>query len=344
MQRVLLAMFLVFLPFVARGADTVTQDSIFWPTSGVGDGTATGYTSDQWKWAMRMMWLNDPATQGVSLGFLNGLEVTNPAGVILRVASGGAIVYGLPYRNTANIDFVLTIPIIDTTGWRVVLRADWEAQTVRPVLLQTADGVTAIPAITQTAGVIWDLPLAQGFITVAPAVSLADDRAFFEPGIVIDNEHITNRTRRLFVSPSTGRNQTDATDIIRNARGGLIFPDLKLSRTAGGFAVPTDYVSDMVVTAVVGGQGNGFAYVQNYAQWQECGETTGVNNETFAFAQQLVAIMEVACIATMTLPDADLDTGDFVDLEFSRDGLDALDTVGNIVQFLGWYIDYTADS
>ncbi len=322
----------------------MTQTSMFWPTAGIGDGSATGYSADAWHALWRMFWTNDPMTQGVALGFLNDLEVTNPAGVTLRVASGGALVYGLPYRNTASIDLWLTTPVINTTGWRLVLRASWEAQTVRVVLLQSADGVIAIPGLTQTVGVTFDLPLAQGFISVVPAVTIGDNRAYFEPGIEIDNGHLSNRTRRISVAPQVAQNQTDGTFIHRQARGGIFFPDLKLVRTTSWFAVPVNYVSDLVITAVVGGQAAAFIYAQHYAQWDRCGGTTGIDNITIAFAQYLTAILEVACIAPIAIPDTDLDVGDFVDLEFVRDGLDALDTSGASLQFLGWYIDYTADS
>ena len=344
MQRVLLALFLVFIPLAAgAGGDSVSQSSLFWPTSGVGDGSATGYSSDQWQWLSRLLWLNDPTTQGVSKGFLNELAVSNPAGVTLRTASGGAIVYGFPYRNTANIDLWLTTPIIDTTGWRLVLRASWETQTVRIVLLQSVDGFIGIPALTQTAGVTWDLPLAQGFISVVPAVTIGDNRAFFEPGIEIDNGHLSSRTRRISVAPDVARNQTDGTNVFRETRGGISFPDLKRLRTAGWFAVPADYVGDLVITAVVSSTSAGVIYAQHYAQWQECGGTTGLDHITIAFAQYPVAILEVRCIAPIAIPDTDLDTGDLVDLEFVRDAADVLDTTGASLQFHGWYIDYTAD-
>lgn len=321
----------------------MTQTSMFWPTSGVGDGVPTGYDADHWQWLWRMLWTNDPTTQGVSKGYLGELEVTNPAGVTLHIASGGALVYGFPYRNTSAVDLWLTTPIINTTGWRLVLRADWETQKVRLVLLQSADGFIGIPALTQTVGVRWDLPIAEGFVSVVPAVTIGDDRIFFEPGIEIDAGHISSRTRRISVAPQVAHNQTDATYIFRQARGGIFFPNSKLVRTTAGFAVPVDYVSDMVITAVVGGQDAALIYAQHYAQWQECGGTTGGDNITIAYAQYPTAIMEVACIAPIAIPDTDLDVGDFVDLEFVRDGLDAFDTSAASLQFLGWYIDYTAD-
>lgn len=338
MHRVLLAIFLVFLPLVAgAGGDSVSQESIFWPTSGIGDGTATGYTSDQWKWAMRMMWLNDPTTQGVAVGFLNDLEVTNPGGRTLRVASGGAIVYGSPYRNTQDVDFTLTLPVIATTGWRLILRSDWEAQTVRLVLLESADGVAAIPGVTQTAGVTWDITLTTGTITVVPVVAITDARAFF-----LDNGRLATRTRRLFITTSTAYDQTNTTQLFKRALDGIYFPDLAIVSAYGWFTVPDDYVAGtpMIVTAVVVPGALGDIRAEHYAEFAACGEPV-FTHQVNVIATTNISISLNSCINALTL--AGVATGDLVSLRFIRDSVNVLDTIGTTVGFMGWYVDYTAD-
>jgi len=344
MHRVLLAIFLVFLPLVAGGGgDSVSQESIFWPTDGVGDGTATGYTSDQWKWAMRMMWTVDPTTEGVALGFLNDLGVTNPGGVTLRVASGGGVVYGLPYRNTANVDFTLTTPVINTTGWRLVLRADWAAQTVRLVLLESADGVLAAPGVTQTAGVTWEITLATGTITVVPAVAVTDARAYLEPGIQLGPGRIANRTRRIFVSADTGYNLTDGTDIFQTVSPtGLPFPDDKVCHATSFVAVPKDYVpgTDIIITSVVESAASGnlnSALAVSYGLCAGVLSVTATGNVVDA-----VILNRFYCVNAYTFTNALPDQ--LLVVEFARIANVAADTINDSVQFVGWYLDYTADS
>jgi hypothetical protein len=59
----------------------------------------------------------------------------------------------------------------------VVLRKLWAAQTVRIVILTGVEG-GGVPALTQTEGVQWEIPLAQVSITVVPAITITDEREF----------------------------------------------------------------------------------------------------------------------------------------------------------------------
>jgi len=60
---------------------------------------------------------------------------------------------------------------------RVVLRADWTARTVEAALLQGVEGGGA-PSLTQTAGVTWEIPLAQLTVTTGGAITVTDQRAY----------------------------------------------------------------------------------------------------------------------------------------------------------------------
>lgn len=344
MQRVLLALFLVFLPILARGG-TVTQDSIFWPTSDIGDGLATGYTSDQWQWAMRMMWLNDPTTQGVSQGYLNELELTNPAGTVVRVATGGAIVYGFPFRSTTDVDLTLFTPVIGTTGYRVVLRADWATQTVRIVLLQSADGVAAAPAATQTAGVTWEISLGGGTITVAPVVAIQDVRTWLDPGIEIDNTKLADRDRSLFVQPVEC--VVSAAHVVRTSRYGWSLADAVDTECFGAFRVPEDYggTNVMVIRPVFvpNGAGGGLIVsLTNNAEFSATGEAPNTHAVTSGVVLTPIGAVEVITIAPITLnPTVLLD--DWITLRLFRDGNGAGDTYTDTLFFMGWWVDYTAD-
>lgn len=151
---------------------------MLWTTSGTGDGAAGGYTMNEWRYMLRSLFLRNMATMGVAYGYGNALEVTNPSGRDLQVNTGAAIVAGFPYWNTSAVTKTLTLPVIGTTGWRMVLRADWAAQTVRITLKESADGVPTIPSLTQTDGATYEIGLAYGTITTGGVVSLTDERTF----------------------------------------------------------------------------------------------------------------------------------------------------------------------
>ena len=131
----------------------------------------------------RMLWLYDMTADGVVPGYLNQLAITDVGDRNLQIDSGGAIVAGFPYFNVGAGNLTLTHPTVDITGWRIVLRADWAAQTVRLALLQSADGVAAIPALTQTDGTTYEISFAYGTITTGDVVAITDDRDFLEPNI-----------------------------------------------------------------------------------------------------------------------------------------------------------------
>jgi len=159
----------------------LAESSIGFNTDGVGDGTVTGYTSVQWRNFIKAMLIddNDLDEYGVFYGQANALAVTNTADNHMSVDTGMACVHGLLYFNTAAVALDLTTPVVDTTGWRIVLRASWAAiQTVRATVIMSADGTAAIPALTQVDGTTWDLPLAEGTITTLNVVALTDDRKY----------------------------------------------------------------------------------------------------------------------------------------------------------------------
>ncbi len=180
----------------------LTESSILWTTSGTGDGTATGYTQAQvLKW-MRMLFLYDMTADGVVPGYLNALAVSDAGSRNLQVNTGGAIVAGFPYFNDGAGNLTLTHPVVGTTGWRLVLRASWAAQTVRLVLLQNTDGVPAAPALTQVDGTTYEISLAYGTITTGDVVAITDDRDFLQPRLELRLEHFV---AGLFTADATGR-------------------------------------------------------------------------------------------------------------------------------------------
>jgi hypothetical protein len=146
------------------------EESILWTTNGVGDGAAD-ITRAQWIDFFTMLFLRDNTTQGVAAGYLNALAVSSTGNNNARVASGGAVVRGFLYRSTANVDHTVATPIADT-GFRVVLRADWDLQTVRSDVVMNTTGVTTPPALSQVELDEWEISLATGTITSGGVVAV----------------------------------------------------------------------------------------------------------------------------------------------------------------------------
>jgi len=347
MRNILLAIFLVFMPFVARaGGENVSQDSLFWPTSGVGDGNASGYTSDQWAWYNRMAWTNDPTTQGVALGFLNNLVVTTPGPQALQMATGGAIVYGFPFQSTQVVDFALPLPIAGTTFWRIVLRADWATQTVRAVLLMGDDGVAVVPAVTQIAGVRWEIPLYAGSIVVATgAVTVQAGPSYLDPGIRIDDTKITDRDREFLVQPVEC--VVAAASAVRTSRYGWPLADAVDTECFGAFKVPADFdgifmsVTPVFVPNAAGG-GNS-VLITNNAEFGAVGEAPDTHTDTSGAVLSPIGAVVIMHLADIAL-NPDVAVEDYVTLRLFRDGDGAGDNYANTLFFMGWWVEYTADS
>lgn len=161
----------------------MAEKSIFWTTGATGDG-ATAYTqAEAIRW-MRQMWIADNAEEGVHKGYENELE---PTGVATPVAvdTGAALIYGFPYWNTASVDVAIPTPSVSTRIDRIVLRADWTAQTTRITRIAGTEGA-GVPAIVQTDGVTWDLKICQASITTGGTITVTDERDWLRPNIAVD--------------------------------------------------------------------------------------------------------------------------------------------------------------
>lgn len=156
----------------------MAEKSIFWSAPTTGDGSAAYTETELFSWLARTL-LVDPATQGVHGNYANKLAVSGVASP-LTVATGAATVYGIPYENTAAVALAVPTPSVGTTGKRVVLRADFTANTVRIVLITSADGTSAFPALTQdaTRATYWEIALANLSVTTGGVITVTDARTF----------------------------------------------------------------------------------------------------------------------------------------------------------------------
>jgi len=160
----------------------MAQTSIFWATESVGDGAGLYSQAQLFTW-LRTMLHGDPASQGVVWDY----PPTGPqnltatvSGTNVLLAPGAAVVYGIPYWSDDTETIPIPVPVVGTTGHRVVVRADYVAQTVRLALLSSADGVSALPALTQTLNTTWEIPLYGVQITTGGSLILSDQRVYAE--------------------------------------------------------------------------------------------------------------------------------------------------------------------
>lgn len=158
---------------------------------------------------------------GVCRGELNQLAVTGATSPI-AIASGRAIVYGTWYENDAAVSQAIATPAVSSRIDVIVLRKSWVAQTVRIAVVTGVEGGGA-PALTQTAGVTWDIPLTGLFITTGGAITLLDARQFIpyhgnqsaEGGIVHNYTQMTGSAPTMYeVSTELRHNFWDEFDAL----------------------------------------------------------------------------------------------------------------------------------
>lgn len=147
-------------------------------------GDAGPYSSTQWQQVWETWFGQNNANRGVLRSVDGELAVSasSPADTNVNVASGAAHVQGIWYYNSASTP----VPIASNASGStridvVVLHADYTAQTVRLAVVQGTPAA-GIPSITQSAGSIWEIPLAyvtlaSGFTTIA-ASAITDLRHY----------------------------------------------------------------------------------------------------------------------------------------------------------------------
>lgn len=163
----------------------MTQRSLFW-TDGAGDGGP--FTQAQARFTdealegfpeLRLPWKALGGAPGSDDGvFKRHLSAYSASVVsaVIRIASGRGLCDGTLHESDANVDLTPTVPGVGTTGGLVVLQKSWLRRTVRLALNQSSNGTLAPPALTQTAGVLWEIPLWHYEITTGGAITLKGDR------------------------------------------------------------------------------------------------------------------------------------------------------------------------
>jgi hypothetical protein len=159
----------------------MTEKSYPWGDEVVGDATLAPYSDDFWSDFQRMLYTIDRKVIGlVPMRDSNLLGYTIGAGKV-TIASGEALVDGKFYQNDANVDINLPTPAAATRVDVIVLRKGWTAQTIRLTRVAGTEGA-GVPAITQTDGVTWDVPLYTFQITTGGVITL-----YLDNRVIIDS-------------------------------------------------------------------------------------------------------------------------------------------------------------
>jgi hypothetical protein len=354
----------------------MAEKSLFWFTDGftgaTGDGAAP-YTQDEFTFFTRAS-LGEGVVTDTRLTTFEEPLLASGTSSPLSVTAGEYILDGFFYRSDAPISIAVPTPIIGTTGGRVVLRADYATATVRMVLKMNTDGIAALPAITDTAGVIKEANIAGFTITTGGVINITVGRVFCRPGIVMPRPSVLewdglNRltvadggitaaklandavtTDKILDSAVTAAKITNRTrTFFVPARStetevgyGNSLADGVVNAAQGVFVVPNDYASDMKISAVLQAQASGNIYADtNTVKVTTAG---GAAFPAFSFSETAVAmtVNHISFLYEKTI--AGLAVGDFCTVAVRRDANSVLDTINNTVVALGFLITYTADS
>lgn len=146
------------------------------PWAGTVTGDAGPYSDQHWTDIWDALFAREGADVGVLQGVLSELAVTGAVSPV-SVAAGAAMVNGTWYRSSGAVTVAVPTPAVSTRIDRIVLRKSWAAQTVRITRIAGVEGGGA-PALVQSDGITWDIPLAQASITTGGAITLTNQRVF----------------------------------------------------------------------------------------------------------------------------------------------------------------------
>lgn len=169
----------------------MTETSLPWGGTSVGDAVLAPYTDDAWTDWHSLVFTTDRATQGILFGYLSEMKITGIASPVM-VSNGAAIVDGKIYVNDSAINLDIPTPSGATRIDLIVLRKDFVAQTVRVVRVAGAEGGGA-PSPVQVDGTTWDIPFYQASITIGGVITLTDSRIYAYTRLLPGNRLTANR-------------------------------------------------------------------------------------------------------------------------------------------------------
>lgn len=332
----------------------MAETSYLWDNPGTGDSPALGYGNATLNQVIFRMLFNGTGNQGVLMGWLNDLEVTDGGGLNAAVDTGGAFCYGVWYENDAATNIAIAN---NATEW-VVVRASWATQTSR--LTAIAPG-----AFTQTAGVTYDIPLAE-VTTVAGAITLITDLRDYctfstvvwpfgvtEDMLVADSVTIAKMIdQERWFEKGCGSFAPDGTNAAAWYCGGSSgvweFQNTVTDAVWGTFRVPTDITSanldiDIWIDGDTAMHGGGDVR-WTYSIWQAASGAVAANTAGATITTMPSTGVWLGGFKIYTLVSQPVTAGDLLHIQLARTGAHAADTYTPDIWFYAMHCSYTADS
>lgn len=359
----------IFLPLVAQEAD---MSQISRPQQGrqATYPDAGGYNANQWARLLTIAHVEDRTSQGPFYWYLDGLAVSNPAGVTIRVAKGAGFCNGhllinedrLDESNASNVDFTPSTPAASSRVDVVVMvqnatnaaydgtldygaavlefptdLTDYEgtasvpANSARLAILTGVEGAGAPRSLTQDVGLNGDIWMVElARYTISTAPAVS---SLTDNRDFVDAEEITE-----FVQATSG--EGSVTGILGPGSDGTMIntPDAEDSEVSAGFIVPENFISNMRVTAVVIPDGTGNLNASLSHSYAACGEDEFTHTDSLGLTTYAVTNGTQSCIGEITLTNAAV--GDIVRLKINRRADLAADTINASMRVVGWKIEY----
>lgn len=344
----------------------MAETSYLWDNPGTGDSPGAGYGNALLNQIIFRMLYNGTGDQGVILGWLNDLEVTDGGVDTATVDTGAAFLYGVWYETDAAVN--VNINAYRGGNCLIVVRASWAAQTARIV-------ARAVGALTQNPGVTYEIPLANVAINGAGAITLVTDtRDYCIPSTSLRDFGV--KEDMIATDAATIAKMADQTrTFLRGA--GAFAPDGTNPATwtnyaTGGFGYYTrdewtftDAVADAIWctirvppdisganltiylwhTGINGGVSGDTRWT--YSIWQAAADGVAANSTgaVAVTADQLSQAGGYYCYLRQdTLVAQAVTAGDLLHIQVARDGGHAADTYAGDAILAGLYFSYTADS
>lgn len=221
----------------------MAEVSYFWTTNGTGDGTSGGYTAANFSQYLEDVTITNSASEGVLFGVDNNLAASVGVGDrVVSINTGAAIVNGKYYKNSATPVTLELDPTGSNRTDRIVLRANFQTtqQIVRLAVSKGADGSATPPALAQSEGGTWEIPIANVAVNSSNVLTITDARVFVK----------TPAAYGWFSTPLTlnstlnvSGNITTTSDLIVSGGDIRIGADVDIRRSAANVLTIDDAVS-----------------------------------------------------------------------------------------------------
>lgn len=182
----------------------MAQTSYYWDNPIVGDAISQyPYSSELWNANQRILYTSFDPDAGVVNGHGNGLVVSGASGGTVSVDTGAAIVHGAMYFNNAPktvvLDTIVTFPRIDI----IVLKKDWATKQIRiGVRKGVENAVPVAPSVVQSAGLLWEIPIAQVNVAIGMTVTAVDRRVFIVSPLAMKHSQGQAQDTLATINPS----------------------------------------------------------------------------------------------------------------------------------------------